>query len=39
MTDFWSVVASLIVAIANLGAGAASSALGYEPEVPDELRR
>jgi cyclic lactone autoinducer peptide len=39
MTDFWSIVASLIETIANLGAGAASNGFGYEPDLPIELRK
>lgn len=39
MADFWSIVASLIEKIANLGAGAASNGACYEPDVPAELRR
>lgn len=39
MDNFWNVVASLIEAIANIGAGAASAGVGYEPEVPSELVR
>ena len=39
MSDFWSMVASLIEAITNWGAGAASNGVGYEPEVPKELRQ
>lgn len=39
MNDFWSAMASLIEIIANWGAGAASAGMGYEPEVPSELRR
>lgn len=39
MTTFWSVIASTIEAIANMGAGMASSGMGYEPNVPDELKK
>ena len=37
MAGLWSAIASLIEAIANLGAGAASSGAAYEPVVPEEL--
>ncbi|MEY8574665.1 cyclic lactone autoinducer peptide [Oscillospiraceae bacterium 21-37] len=39
MAGLWSAIASLIEAIANLGAGAASSGATYEPIVPDELSK
>lgn len=39
MAGLWSAIASLIEAIANLGAGAASSGVAYEPIVPDELSK
>lgn len=39
MENLWSVLASIIEAIANLGAGAASNGMGYEPELPEELRK
>lgn len=32
-------IASLIEVIANMGAGAASGGIGYEPELPEELRK
>lgn len=35
----WSAIASFIELIANLGAGMASSGAGYEPVVPEELRK
>lgn len=37
MDNLWNVVASLLEAIANIGAGAASAGVGYEPEMPSEL--
>lgn len=33
----WEIIASIIEIIANMGAGAASSTMGYEPELPEEL--
>jgi cyclic lactone autoinducer peptide len=39
MVDFWNAIASLIEAIANSGAGAASMGVNFEPEVPEELRK
>lgn len=39
MTSVWSALASIIQALANLGAGMASTAASYEPEVPEELRK
>lgn len=39
MSTFWSVIASIVEAIANMGAGMASSGVGYEPTVPEELRK
>lgn len=39
MEYIWSAIASLIEAIANMGAGTASNATGYEPELPEELRK
>ena len=37
MNEFWTAIAQLIETIANLGAGAASNGMGYEPTVPEEL--
>lgn len=39
MSSIWSMLASLIERIANMGAGAASMGISYEPEVPEELRQ
>lgn len=39
MFRIWLAVASLMECIATIGAGAASSFLAYEPEVPEELRK
>ena len=35
--SFWSVFASIIEAIASIGAGMASTGASYEPSVPKEL--
>lgn len=35
----WSIIAAIIEAIANMGAGAASTGVGYEPVLPEELRK
>ena len=37
--DLWTIVASLIEAIAKAGAGAASTGAGYEPQLPEDLRK
>ena len=39
MTTILSALASLIEIFANLGAGMASNGCGYEPELPEELRK
>lgn len=39
MTNVWTALAALIEAIANMGAGAASTGIGYEPDVPNEIRK
>lgn len=39
MATFWSVIASIVEAIANMGAGMASTGAAYEPTVPEELRK
>lgn len=39
MNGVWTLLASMIEALANLGAGMASSGAGYEPELPKELRK
>lgn len=39
MGSLWNAIASFIEAIANLGAGAASTSTSYEPELPEELRK
>lgn len=39
MEKIWSAISSLIEMIANMGAGAASNATGYEPELPEELKK
>lgn len=39
MSAFWSMIASLVEAIANMGAGMASTGASYEPVVPKELKK
>ena len=39
MTALFTFLASIIEAIASAGAGMASMGVGYEPELPEELRR
>lgn len=39
MTTVLSILASVIEWFANLGAGMASNGCGYEPELPEELRK
>lgn len=39
MSDIWSVIAFVLEAIAKMGAGAASGGIGFEPDLPKELRR
>lgn len=39
MDSLWNAIASFIEAIAKAGANAASVLTGYEPVVPDELRK
>lgn len=39
MFDVWSLLASLLEKVANFGAGAASVGVGFEPELPEELRK
>lgn len=39
METILSMIAKLIETVANVGAGAASSGLGYEPEVPEQLKQ
>lgn len=39
MFDLWSAIASLMEMVASMGAGAASTAMSYEPEVPEELKK
>lgn len=35
----WDILAAIIEALASMGAGAASTGVGYEPELPEELRK
>lgn len=39
MNGVWSLLAFVIESLANLGAGMASSGVGYEPELPKELQK
>ena len=39
MANLWSAIASFVEIFANFGAGTASVGVGYEPEVPEELRK
>ena len=39
MTALFTLFASIIEAVASLGAGMASMGVGYEPELPEELRK
>lgn len=39
MNNVWEAIAALLEAIANLGAGAVSGGVAYEPELPEELRK
>lgn len=39
MNGVWSLLASVVEALANLGAGMASTGIGYEPELPEEPRK
>lgn len=38
MAELCSALAALLEKIAGFGAGAVSTGLGYEPEVPEELK-
>ncbi len=39
MSGIINTIAAIIEAIANLGAGTVSIGIGYEPELPEELRK
>ncbi|MFQ6893236.1 MAG: cyclic lactone autoinducer peptide [Acutalibacter sp.] len=39
MTSLFAFLASIIEMIASAGAGVASIGCGYEPELPEELRK
>lgn len=39
MSEIISTIATILEAIANLGAGSVSNGIGYEPELPKELRK
>lgn len=39
MNEITSTIAAILEALANLGAGSVSNGVGYEPELPEELRK
>lgn len=39
MSEIMNTIAAILEAIANFGAGMASAGIGYEPELPEELRK
>lgn len=39
MIEIISAIAAILEAVANFGAGMASAGVGYEPELPEELRK
>lgn len=39
MMNIWMLITSFVEGVANFGAGMVSSGVGYEPEVPEELRK
>lgn len=39
MSEIISTIASILKTIANFGAGTVSHGIGYEPELPEELRK
>lgn len=39
MSELINAIASILETIANLGAGSISNGIGYEPELPEELRK
>ena len=39
MSEIISTIAAVLEAIANFGAGSISNGIGYEPELPEELRK
>ena len=39
MNEFMNTIAAILEIIANFGAGAVSHGIGYEPELPEELRK
>ena len=39
MSELINAIASILETIANLGAGSISNGIGYEPELPAELRK
>lgn len=39
MSEIISTIAAILEAIANFGAGSISNGIGYEPKLPEELRK
>lgn len=39
MNEFMNTIAAILEIIANFGAGAVSHGIGYEPELPEDLRK
>ena len=39
MSEIINTITQILEAIANFGAGAVSHGIGYEPELPEELRK
>lgn len=39
MSEIINTIASILEAVANFGAGAVSHGIGYEPQLPEELRK
>ena len=39
MSEIINTITAILEAIANFGAGSISNGIGYEPELPEELRK
>ncbi len=39
MSSFINIIANILESIANFGAGTVSAGIGYEPKLPEELRK